>query len=179
MAFFPQVGIYLLNGFILIIPLLFIRLVIPKYINKKSLSKLEYFPETIGFEKIALTTYFITNTFLIFSPIIIKIQIDYLWIGLIIYVVGAVFMLLSVITFSKDQNIVTKGIYKISRNPMYIGYFLIFIANSIIMNSVLYLTITVIYQIAVHFLIISEERWCQLVFKDEYLDYKKSTRRYL
>lgn len=182
MKFLPIFDITIFNGFLLIIPLLVIRLLLVKIINPNVGDKLDYFPPTIGFENFALNGYFILNPILIFLPIICKVSFDNareIIIFVIIYLIGIIFLSLSVMTFSKNDELTTKGIYKFSRNPMYIGYLLIFIGVSISINSFGYLIVVILYQICVHFLILSEERYCKKIFGKSYLDYCAKTKRYL
>lgn len=159
MHFLPLFSLTIWNGFLFIIPMFLLRFLVPYVINPKSLPKLQYFPEVIGNEKLALKIYTITVTFLMFSPIINPIRLNtrvFIY-GLTIYSIGLLFNLLSIVSFSKDERFVCKGIYKLSRNPMYIGYFGIFLGTAIMIDSLLHLVITIVYQVCVHFLIVSEE----------------------
>lgn len=180
MSLIPEYSINLINGFLLIIPMFLIRFGLAYIINPKSLSKLQYFPEVIGKEKTALKIYFLTNTILIFSPIFnpIKYDGDLSLLGCIIYLAGILFFILSIINFSGDEGFVYKGIYRISRNPMYIGYFGIFLGTSILIDSISHVLITVIYQVTVHYLILSEERWCRQQFNEKYEEYLRKVPRY-
>ncbi len=73
----------------------------------------------------------------------------------------------------------TSGLYRISRNPMYIGFDLITLA------SVLYLwnpfiAVAGIYSIVIyHFIILGEEKFMENKFGDEYNEYKKKVGRYI
>lgn len=101
------------------------------------------------------------------------------WIGWIIYCLGFVVMALSLTEFSKSNSIWLKGIYKFSRNPMYVGYFLIFIGTAVLIGSWFHLALTFIYQIAVHFLVLSEERWCLDNYGETYKNYQEKVPRYI
>jgi protein-S-isoprenylcysteine O-methyltransferase Ste14 len=177
----PQFSLTIQNGFWLMVPLFLMRFAIPRWINRESLRKLEFFPETLGIERNFLTVYFITNTIIIFSPLIMRLQPTHplLIIGCIIYLVGCIFFLLSVIPFAKDSAFTSEGIYRLSRNPMYIGYYLIFLGTGLLLNSILFIILIQIYQIAVHFLVLSEERWCLNKFGSTYMDYLNTVPRYL
>lgn len=181
MRLLPLFSLTLWNGFILIIPMLLFRFLVPYIINPKSLPKLQYFPEVIGKEKIALKIYMITVNLLMFSPLIspIRTNTNIFVYGLSIYCLGLLFNLLSVVSFSKDDNFVCIGIYKLSRNPMYIGYFGIFLGMAIMIDSVLHIVLTIVYQVCTHFLILSEERWCREKFGRSYEEYFKKVPRYL
>lgn len=169
------------NGFLLIIPMLLLRYLLPYMINPKSLPKLQYFPEVKEKEKIALKVYFATITFLIFAPIVhpIRMNSELFTYGLGVYIIGILFIIFSLVSFSRNTNFVYKGIYKISRNPMYIGYFGIFFGVSIMIGSIFYLIITIVYQVCVHFIILSEERWCKDQFGTKYERYTSKVPRYI
>jgi len=71
------------------------------------------------------------------------------------------------------------GLYKISRNPMYLGFNLITIASILFTLSPI-LFINGLYSIFVyHFIIKGEERFLEKRFGNDYLNYKKTVRRYI
>jgi len=84
------------------------------------------------------------------------------------------------IKFKKVNNLVTSGIYKYSRNPMYLGLLMI-----VISSSVLYLNIYSIatpfffYYLMNRFQIKREEVFLTKKFGKEYLLYKARTRRWI
>jgi protein-S-isoprenylcysteine O-methyltransferase Ste14 len=163
------------------IALLALRFGIPALIRKDTLGELEFFPPVQGLERIALRVYFVTNTYLIFSPFLTRIQTGsrLFTFGWIIYSLGFVVMALSLTEFSKSNGIWLKGIYQFSRNPMYVGYFLIFIGKAVLIGSWFHLALTFIYQIAVHFLVLSEERWCLDNYGETYKNYQEKVPRYI
>jgi protein-S-isoprenylcysteine O-methyltransferase Ste14 len=72
----------------------------------------------------------------------------------------------------------TRGIYKISRNPMYLSFFFLNTATFLYLPS-LFLLVVVIYGMVVHhFIILSEEKYLEKEFGDSYLNYKKQVPRY-
>jgi len=73
----------------------------------------------------------------------------------------------------------TNGLYKISRNPMYVGFNLLTI-SSMIYTINIWIVILGIYSIAVyHLIILSEERFLENRFGKEYSEYKLKVKRYL
>ena len=89
--------------------------------------------------------------------------------------------MISIINFSypSKKGINKNGIYKISRNPMYLSYFIFFFGCVLITQSLLLLAFVILFIITSHVIIISEERWCINEFGKEYLDYMKKVRRYI
>lgn len=181
MNIYPPVRFVLLNGFLLTLPMLVLRFGIPALLNKKALAELDYFPPVQGMEKLALKVYFISNTFLIFSPLLAEIQpAETIKVGgWITYLLGIVLLAVSLIDFCQQNGLKTGGIYRLSRNPICMGYVLIFLGTALLISSWFHLVLTVIYQIAVHGLILSEERWCLEAFNEEYYQYFKDTPRYV
>ena len=139
---------------------------------------------------VALTFGFLINyTKSIFPKIEIK------WgdvFGSIIIIFGIIIILSAIVLFkkykttitplkpSKATKLITDGIYKFSRNPMYLGLLLVLLGISIILNLfggffliplfILYLNL---------FQIIPEENAMVDLFKDEFLEYKKNVRRWI
>lgn len=73
----------------------------------------------------------------------------------------------------------TKGIYRISRNPSYLGGFLIFIGIGIASASWLFLLLIAIFIILQHILIGAEERWCLEKYGDAYREYMNRTPKWI
>jgi protein-S-isoprenylcysteine O-methyltransferase Ste14 len=180
MNLFPEFSLTWMNGFLLMIPLLGLRYGIPAVLRKEALAELDYFPPVQGKEKIALKGYFITNTILIFSPITASIKLG-TWntkLGLVIYLLGIGIMSIALAHYCKQPGLKISGIYKHSRNPMCVGYFLIFVGASLLIGSWFHLVLTLFVQITVHGLILSEERWCRKQFPQQYANYLACTPRY-
>jgi protein-S-isoprenylcysteine O-methyltransferase Ste14 len=79
----------------------------------------------------------------------------------------------------EETSLKTSGIYKFSRNPIYVGVDLIAI-GSVIFIPVIPNIICAVIGITVHHLIIlSEEKFLQGRFGEEWLNYKRRTRRYI
>ncbi len=71
------------------------------------------------------------------------------------------------------------GLYKISRNPMYLGFNLVTIASMIFQLHII-IAIMGIYSIAVyHLIILAEEKYLEKQFGKDYIEYKQQVRRYL
>jgi len=72
------------------------------------------------------------------------------------------------------------GPYALSRNPMYVGWTLIYIGISFAANSVWTIAMLPIVIIYIHFVDIRrEERILEDEFGDEYRRYKRRVRRYI
>ena len=171
-----------INGIILIIPIILIRYIYLKFISKPAFDRAGYFPPAKGIEKLAVWVYQLATIFLIIFPVFYQINfndwVNYIGIG--IYILSIILYMKSTYDFTKTSGngISNEGVFKISRNPMYIAFFLYFIGISLLINSWWYFLIVVILQISVHYIILSEERWCLKEFGDEYVKYMRKVRSY-
>jgi protein-S-isoprenylcysteine O-methyltransferase Ste14 len=182
MQILPEFSITWLNGFLLILPFVFIRLLVMKWVSPEGIKRAAFFPPLNNKEKPFMSVYMVTNLLAIFYPLLLSLKTGTLWfwIGLPLYLLGLVFLVLSIIDFSKApaDKVIEEGIYRYSRNPMYVAYDLIYFGIGIATAAWLYLLIVAIFQYTVHIMIISEERWCLQQFGEEYQSYTDSTRRY-
>lgn len=79
-----------------------------------------------------------------------------------------------------SSHLVTSGIYRFTRNPMYVGLMLWLVAWAVYLNSLLCLIWPLIFVAYVtRFQIRPEERFLRELFGEEYLAYLKSTPRWL
>ena len=101
--------------------------------------------------------------------------------GLAVYLLGVAVLAVSTVQFARpgQDGLNTGGIYRVSRNPMYVGYFIYFLGCVIFTRSLPLLLSLLVFQISAHWIIRSEERWCKKKFGAAYLDYMKRVRRYL
>lgn len=77
-----------------------------------------------------------------------------------------------------QEEIVNRGVYRFSRNPMYFFFFVGVIAACIASTSLWLLIIAVPFILATHGIILGEERYCETTYGKSYLNYKKQVARY-
>lgn len=83
-------------------------------------------------------------------------------------------------TPEKSNKLVVTGLYKISRNPMYVGMFLCLLALSIAQGNILSVLISISFVLYLtRFQIKPEERFLTEKFGDQYLQYCEQVRRWL
>jgi protein-S-isoprenylcysteine O-methyltransferase Ste14 len=81
---------------------------------------------------------------------------------------------------SSPKKLVTSGPFAFSRNPMYVGWTLIYLGICFVLNSVWFLILLPLVAIYVHFVEIpKEERALEQRFGDRYREYREQVRRYL
>lgn len=172
-----------MNGFLLLIPFILIRFVLLSMLSKDGLKRAALFAPLIGKEKIAYWFYQISNILFFFSLLFLKVTLVPYWFytGLMIYGLGVLLCFVSVLNFAKpaENGINLKGLYGISRNPMYVAYFVYFLGCVLLTQSLLLFVILIVFQISAHWIIISEERWCIKKFGEEYKNYMNEVRRYI
>lgn len=172
-----------MNAFLLLIPLLLTRYVLLGLLNKESLKRAAFFPSMVGKEKTAFWFYQWSNIFLFLYLCFIKIKMESKWfyVGVILYSIGVLLCIVSTFNFAMPtkEGINKNGLYRISRNPMYVSYFIYFIGCFFLTKSYVLLAIIFIFQISAHWIILSEERWCMKEYDAEYISYKERVRRYI
>jgi protein-S-isoprenylcysteine O-methyltransferase Ste14 len=85
-----------------------------------------------------------------------------------------------VIPFERSTVLVRGGLFRISRNPMYLGLILALIGTAMLFGTAgPWLPIPVFVWIIRTNFIAGEERFLEEIFGAEYLEYKKSVRRWL
>lgn len=173
----------ILNGFILVLPILFIRYGLLRIISKGALNRAAYYPPVVGIEKIAFIISQITMNIMFIYLIFLKAKLNTTinCIGLGIFLLGIILYTLSTIDYAKPKanGFNCNGLYRISRNPMYISFFLYFLGCSILTNSWVLFIILILFQISFHYIVLSEERWCEKEFGIAYTNYAKRVRRYI
>lgn len=102
--------------------------------------------------------------------------------GLAIFIVAMISMKTSWrvgIDKSTTASLVTEGIYGFTRNPAFVGFDLMFIGLFVTYPNILTLGIAVLNVLAIHRLILQEEKHLKITFSEEYLKYYSDTRRYI
>ena len=142
----------------------------------------------ITYPPIILLASLITQ-FIIFFSFPIRADLSSL-LGLILIFVGVSmatisFRLMSKIktTFIPDgipEKLVSTGPFKFSRNPIYLGMFLILFGTAFLMGSVSALLVSLIFALIINFKWIShEEKKMSEIFGEDWKDYCSKVRRWL
>ena len=173
-----------MRGFLLLVPFLLIRFGLLSCLNPQAVRRAAYFAPLQSGEKAAYWIYQISNAGIFLSLFFLRVTADASWqfiAGLICYMLGLCLCAASVVGFaSPDQKgLNTAGIYRFSRNPMYVSYFICFVGMALLTQSWMLFGLVAIFQISAHWIILSEERWCLETFGAAYRQYMETVRRYL
>jgi len=126
-------------------------------------------------------------------PIIIsKFLINIIWIkyiGIIFCIISLVIFLLALISFGKawrigidetnSNELITSGIFKYSRNPVFLFMDLYSIGIMLIYPNIIFIIIMICTILCIHIQILQEEKFLINKFSDKYIEYMKKTRRYI
>lgn len=106
--------------------------------------------------------------------------------GLALFMVGGILTLAGIIEFRslrrvsgvETSKLITTGIYRWSRNPQFLGFYLALLGISFLGRSGYALLLTIIIIICHYYIIKIEEPYLERIFGKEYLEYKLRTSRY-
>lgn len=110
--------------------------------------------------------------------------------GVIVFAIGLVVMLRCIIQFALEgkgtlspidptKRLVVRGLYRYSRNPMYVGVMMILIGEAIVTQSAtLWIYLAIIFIAFNLFIMLHEEPRLRKVFGEEYLLYCEKVRRW-
>ncbi|MBP2619830.1 methyltransferase family protein [Streptococcus panodentis] len=168
---------------LLFIPFLLIRFPFLAHFSKEALSRAAYFAPMEGKEKIAYAIYQLSNLALFLVSFLLRIRFDFsvfFYVGLTAYLLGLALCAVCLRDFARpDANgMNASGLYRFSRNPMYLAYFICFLGIALLTQSIIFFVLLMIFQLSAHWIILAEERWCMIKFGKSYQNYKEQIRRY-
>lgn len=113
---------------------------------------------------------------------------QYAWIGICIAAVGVAVFVVAMVTMrdswragisTQDKtDLVTTGIYRISRNPAFLGFDLMYIGLLVAFFNYFHLVFVLFAVTMLHLQILQEEKFLTATFGKPYAEYKKRTGRY-
>jgi len=182
LSFMPAFELGVWNAWILVIPMLIIFFFDVRVTAARESGKSGDFQLTRK-EKRLMNAVFLPMIVSFVYAVFLPLQLGTTWLysGLVIFLFGMVFTIVTVLNFasSPKDEVITKGLYRFSRNPMYIGMLLMQIGLGIACSSWLYLLLTVVLAIMLNAVSPSEERYCFYRYGDDYREYMNKTPRWI
>ena len=184
MSLIPEFEIGLWNGWIFSAIFLiinqFFMFITPKENMKEMMDQVK---KLKGKDKIIVNLSFIPYYGLLLYAIFVPLKLGTTWfyVGLAMFVFGMIGEIIAdtQLSFKKPGQLMRKGTYSLSRNPIYAFYNIIIMGIGIATVSWLILTLAVISIILNHYTILAEERYCFEKYSKSYRDYMNKTPRYI
>ena len=111
------------------------------------------------------------------------------WLGVVLCAVGVLILVASLVSFGKsfrigidvDQpgRLVTTGIFAVSRNPIYVGFFVFLVGQFLVFPNWVPLIYLVAATALFHRQVLREEGFMRQHYGQEYADYCSHVRRYV
>jgi len=183
MSLVPEFELGLWNAWILVLPIILSIVVIISIMKRRG----GVFEEEASvmnekekkFDKILTVVDFALWIYPFFLPL--KLGTAWFYTGFIIYLVCMVFGVITAHNFATTpkEKPVTKGVYRISRHPMYFFGFLTYSGIGIASASWLYLLLAAAYIVLGNISVRVEERVCLKKYGDAYREYMDRTPRWI
>jgi protein-S-isoprenylcysteine O-methyltransferase Ste14 len=181
MSLIPAFEIGLWNAWIFIGPLVVLWLVGVKFIFKKRMpeSDIEENTKDKVISMIMMIVMFSLYIYSIFLPF--KLGTIWFIIGLVIYIIGIIILTTTMINFitTPMDEPVTRGLYRFSRNPMFIGFYVVLIGVAAACFSWIYFLGTIVFIITVGLISPVEEKMTLDHYGKPYEEYMKRTPKWI
>lgn len=79
----------------------------------------------------------------------------------------------------EKTDLIISGIFKVTRNPYFVSYIVLFLAYILLVANVLIIISALLSFFSIHKMIMKEEKYLETLHGKKYLDYKKNVPRYL
>ena len=115
------------------------------------------------------------------NPSLKTIALIFLTFGILLLILSSIYLGKSVRIGLPNTKTALKqsGIYKFSRNPMYLGFNLVTLASMIYHSNCIIIALGLYSIITYHFIILGEEKFLTERFGEQYLTYKRDVHRYI
>lgn len=179
MTFFDNIGFSQNNAWFASILFIFFTTVlfflIPKY-NKQKFASVPNVKFYYNFNRILYWLIILLPSLLPYTqkPEFIILSVLSISAGSLAYLITLYYF-----SISEYNKPVTEGIYKFSRHPLYLSFFIITLGFSFLTESYLELFFSIFYFLSSIKLMKEEEKICENIYGEEYIKYKKRVRMIL
>jgi protein-S-isoprenylcysteine O-methyltransferase Ste14 len=180
MSLLPAFELGLWNAWIFTVPLIVLSIFGGKIVGIRESGEESIYTEK---EKSIFNIYLViivaSYTYSVFLPL--KLGTLWFYFGLLIFLLGMIIEVMAMSSFviTPIDKPVIEGIYRVSRNPMYIGEILIYVSIGIACVSWIFLLLAIVASIMGYHSIDSEERFCLKKYGNAYQEYLKRTPRWI
>lgn len=171
-----------MNGLILLLPFTCARFIVPALADPGTLGRAARFAPMYGRERWAYWAYQLTTAAMILCLPALRVTLAWTWTlaaGLACYAAGTALCAAACLSFARCDGLCTGGVYRFSRNPMYVAYPLCFAGMALLTRSAALMALTLAFQISARWIVRAEERECARRFGDSYARYAAAARRWL
>ncbi|UCB43972.1 MAG: isoprenylcysteine carboxylmethyltransferase family protein [Dehalococcoidales bacterium] len=184
MSFTPAFEIGIWNAWIITVFMLFVGMGPAFFLSKERAKQLENMPQYNKAEKISVlaTHAFIMPAVAIYSVFLpLKLDTAWLYTGLPICFIGGILMLVAYISImdTPPDRPFTRGAYRVSRHPLYVGQFLIYVGMGLACASWVILLFAMAWIILWQIAIPAEERDLVGKYGESYREYMNITPRWI
>jgi protein-S-isoprenylcysteine O-methyltransferase Ste14 len=187
MSLIPAFEIGVWNAWILQV-LFFLTLIVPNCLMSKEAKKrmkraTEFVPLDRTRKILAYSTHVLIMPFTVLYSIFLPLEMGTVWlyIGLFIFALALVMTVMTSINFTTTllDEPVTKGVYRISRHPIYLSGFLLYIGIGIATASWVILLYAILWIVLFHIVLPFEEHFLLEKYGDSYREYMNKTPRWI
>ncbi len=177
----PAFELGLWNAWIFILPMIIISILGSKILGKRGAEEVSSLTKRV---KTANSLYFLILVLLYAYSIFLPLELNTVWFyaGVLIYLLGVLVVILSLLSFhtTPADKLVTKGVYRISRNPGYVGDFLVNTSVGIACLSWVFLLVAIDFFLLLrYYVVVVEEPFLIEKYGDTYKEYMNRTPRWI
>jgi protein-S-isoprenylcysteine O-methyltransferase Ste14 len=182
MQLFPTPTLGLLNGwiFLLVFGIVFGGVVgsFPRHVIARLYDTSNWTPAQRALTRVGKALFVAVFVFVALTPL--RPDAPHFWLGSVVFVLGLIGMVIALLDFRRAaaDRPVTRGLYRISRNPQWVALVLVFLGACIAVGSWTALTLTALAAVSLHFRILAEERSCLTQYGESYRAFMQRVPRY-
>ncbi len=180
LSLIPAFELGLWNAWILILPIIIVTVFGAKTLSKRKSEESSSFPLKV---KAVTILYFSIELLSYAYSIFLPFELSTIWfvVGLLIYLPAFCFLIMGLLNFAATpaNDLVTTGVYGISRNPSYVSDVLIKMSIGIACLSWIFLLIAVMDFVLLRIIVITEERVLLDRYGDTYRNYLSRIPRWI